>query len=104
MLIVLTTTPDKAEAETLARKIIEVRLAACVQISPPVTSFYIWENALQESSEHLLLIKTLPAKFEALKDFIQANHSYETPEIAALAAEKVSEDYLNWIKSFVLNS
>jgi periplasmic divalent cation tolerance protein len=66
-------------------------------------SFYFWENEIQVDSEHLLLIKTLPEKFDELKDFIQANHSYSVPEIVALAAEKVSESYLGWIKDYLLN-
>jgi len=101
MLVVLTTTPNAEEAETLARKIVEARLAACVQVLPPMKSFYFWENEIQIDAEHLLLIKTLPEKFDALKDFIQANHSYSVPEIVALAAEKVSENYLSWIKDYL---
>ncbi len=99
--VVLTTAPNSEEAERLAREIVNARLAACVQILPQITSFYFWENAVQKDSEHLLLIKTLPAKFDELKVFIQANHSYEVPEIVALSAEKVSESYLNWIKENV---
>lgn len=101
MLIVLTTTSDKAAAESLAQKIIEAKLAACVQISSPITSFYVWENALQKDSEYQLFIKTLPEKFDELRDFIQSNHSYETPEVVAISAEKVSEDYLNWVKESI---
>lgn len=101
MLIVLTTTPDKTEAETLAKNIIEAKLAACVQISSPVVSYYVWENALQIDSEYQLFIKTLSEKFEELKNFIQANHSYETPEIIAIQADKVSENYLNWAKNYI---
>lgn len=103
MIIVLTTTPNEEEAENLARKIIEARLAACVQILPPMTSYYFWENAVQKEAEHLLLIKTLPEKFDDLQAFIQANHSYEIPEIVALAAEKVSVNYLNWMKDYLEN-
>ncbi len=98
MYIVLTTTPDIEEAERLARKIIAEKLAACVQILPQIKSFYFWEGKIQIDSEHLLLIKTLPEKFAALEKFIQTNHSYETPEIVALSAEKVSENYLEWMK------
>jgi periplasmic divalent cation tolerance protein len=98
MLVVLTTTPNAEEAETLARKIVEAKLAACVQVLPPVKSFYFWKNEIQADSEHLLLIKTLPEKFDELKDFIQTNHSYSVPEIVALPAEKVSESYLGWMK------
>lgn len=98
MLIILTTMPNIEEAESLAKKIVETKLAACVQILPAVKSFYVWENELQENSEHLLLIKTLEAKFEELEQFIKTNHSYEIPEIVAISAEKVSGNYLSWVQ------
>jgi len=101
MIVILTTSPTIEEAEVLARKIIEAKLAACVQVVPQVTSFYFWETEVIKDSEQLLLIKTLPEKFDRLKDFIQKNHSYDVPEIVALAAEKVSENYLNWIKDSI---
>jgi periplasmic divalent cation tolerance protein len=101
MLIVLTTTPNAEEAEALARKIVEARLGACVQILPPMKSFYFWENEIQVDAEHLLLIKTLPEKYDELKDFIEAQHSYSVPEIVALAADKVSESYLGWMKDYL---
>ena len=98
MLIVLTTTPNIAEAETLAEKIIEARLAACVQILPQMTSVYVWDGKLQKEPEHLLLIKTLAEKFDELSAFITANHSYAVPEIVAIDPERVSGPYLNWLK------
>ena len=98
MLVVLTTTPNHDEAERLAHSIVEFRLAACVQILPQMTSVYFWEGKIQRESEHLLLIKTLEEKFEELSAFIQENHSYEVPEIVAIGAEKVSGDYLKWIR------
>lgn len=98
MLIVFTTTPNSEEAETLAKKIVEAKLAACVQVLPPMKSFYFWEGEVQNEAEHLLLIKTLPEKYSILESFIQGNHSYEVPEIVAVTAEKVSLDYLSWIK------
>ena len=104
MLVVLTTAPDIEEAESLAEKILEARLSACVQVLPRMTSFYWWKGTVQKDSEHLLLIKTLPEKFDELRDFIQSHHSYEVPEIVALAAEKVSDSYLGWIKDSVLDS
>lgn len=97
MIIVLTTTPNVKEAEELARKIVEEKLAACVQILPEITSFYLWENKINKDSEHLLLIKTLPEKFPALETFIQTNHSYSVPEIVALPSSEVSKNYLNWM-------
>ena len=103
MLIVLTTIPNAEEAAGLARKIVAARLAACVQILPPMTSIYFWENSIQQETEPLLLIKTLPEKFQELEGFIQKNHSYEVPEIVALPAEKVSGSYLKWIKDYLSN-
>lgn len=101
MLIVMTTVPDDLSGEDLAHRIITARLAACVQVLPPMKSFYFWEDAVQTESEYLLLIKTLPEKFEELERFIQANHSYDVPEIVALTAEKVSAGYLGWMKNYL---
>ena len=96
MLIVVTTTPDLEEAEDLAQKIVEAKLAACVQVLPQMNSVYFWKGEIQNEAEHLLLIKTLPEKYDKLEKFIQIHHSYEVPEIIALSAEKISESYLNW--------
>ena len=103
MLVVMTTTPDKAEAEKLAGSIIEEKLAACVQILPTMTSVYFWEGKVQTAPEHLLLIKTLEEKFDELNEFIRANHSYDVPEIVAIDADKVSDSYLRWLKNYVGN-
>ena len=102
-IVVLTTVSNDVEAEALARKIIKAKLAACVQILPPMRSVYFWENAIQVDSEHLLLIKTLHEKFDELKSFLQANHSYDTPEIIALKTSVVAQNYLNWMKNYLKN-
>jgi periplasmic divalent cation tolerance protein len=101
MLIVFTTTPTNEEAEDLAKKIVEAKLAACVQVLPPMKSFYFWQGEVQNDSEHLLLIKTLAEKYTELEDFINANHSYDVPEIVAMKSEKVSENYLNWLNDYL---
>jgi periplasmic divalent cation tolerance protein len=101
MIIVLTTTPDLPVAEDLARRIIFAHLAACVQILPPMKSYYFWKGEVQTDSEHLLLIKTLEEKFDDLEKFIQENHPYEVPEIVAISAGKVSDSYLGWMKDFL---
>src|SRR5438132_10900065 len=101
MLIVLTTTPNSDESESLAEKIIAAKLAACVQILPQMTSVYFWEGKVQKESEHLLLIKTLPEKWDELQEFIKGNHSYSVPEIVAIKADKVSDGYLGWMKDYL---
>ena len=101
VLIVLTTTPTVEDADRLARRIVEAKLAACVQVLPKMTSVYLWEGEIQTDPEHLLLIKTLEEKFDELSEFISKNHSYDVPEIVAIGAEKVSQSYLNWLQESV---
>lgn len=99
----MTTVPNITEAEELAEKIIESKLAACVQILPQMMSVYIWEGKVQKENEHLMLIKTLPEKWEELLGFITANHSYDVPEIAAIDGVKTSEAYLTWLETNLLS-
>src|SRR5437773_7333633 len=101
MLIVLTTTPNIDEAEGLAEKLVAAKLAACVQILPQMTSVYFWEGKVQKEPEYLMLIKTLPEKWDGLRDFITANHSYSVPEIVTVKADKVSDGYLAWMTDYL---
>jgi len=101
VLIILTTTSSTDEAESLANGLVESRLAACVQIMPKMTSVYAWEAQVEKESEHLLLIKTLPEKYEVVEKYILDHHSYETPEIVAIDAEKVSVGYLKWLTDYL---
>jgi periplasmic divalent cation tolerance protein len=101
MIIVLTTIPSDVEAGSLAEKLVREKLAACVQILPKMTSVYFWEGEIRSEAEHLLLIKTLLEKYDELEAFIKANHSYDVPEIVAIPSERVSEEYLDWIKEYL---
>lgn len=98
MIIVLTTVSNLAEGESLSRKIVDANLAACVQILPPMTSVYVWEGQVQKEQENLLLIKTLPEKYDELERFITENHSYDVPEIIAIEAATAAKPYLFWLQ------
>lgn len=99
--IVLTTTSDRGEAERLARGLVEGRLAACVQILAPMTSVYFWEGNIQKEDEHLLLIKTVTTRYNEVEKYILDRHSYDTPEIVAIKAERVAPGYLKWLTDYV---
>jgi periplasmic divalent cation tolerance protein len=101
MLIVLTTVPTLEEAETLARGIVEAKLAACVQILPGMTSVYVWEGKVQKQNEHLLLLKTTNEKYAEVEKFITENHSYDVPEIVAVESTNVAEPYRKWVEEVV---
>ncbi len=98
-IVVLTTCSSEEEAGRLARLCVGERLAACVQILPPMRSVYRWRGALEESEERLLLIKTRRGLFEALCRRLRAAHSYEVPEILALPVVDGSADYLLWMEA-----
>ena len=101
MLVVLTTTPGQSEGAELAEKLVESKLAACVQIVPQITSVYFWEGEIQKENEQLLLIKTTEERYPALEQFIKENHSYDLPEIVAVRSENVSEMYRAWLESYL---
>jgi periplasmic divalent cation tolerance protein len=94
--LVITTCGDRAEAERLARRLVETRLAACVQMHP-IESVYIWEGATQSAQEILLLCKIKHADFSDVEAAIRAAHSYATPEIVEVAIEQGAASYLSWI-------
>lgn len=101
IVVVMTTIADEAAAERLADALVERKLAACVQILPPMKSVYVWEGKVQRETEHLLLIKTLATKYDDVERFIQENHPYDTPEVVAIAAETFSKAYFEWVKESV---
>lgn len=100
-LLVLCTCANRAEADRLARTLVEEQLAACVNILPGIRSIYRWEGAVEEAEEVLLLIKTTEAGFPRLRDRIFALHRYETPEVIALPISEGSGNYLAWLQSQV---
>lgn len=101
MIVVLTTTPNSEEAESLAEKLVAERLAACVQVLPQMRSFYFWQGEVKRENEFLLLIKTADEKYEALEKFIRNNHSYSVPQIVAIKAERAFDQYVEWINGYI---
>ena len=93
--LLLCTAGTRDEAETIARALIEEKLAACVQLSG-IESWYRWEGAVEHSPEWRLHIKTAPLLARTVEARIKTLHSYDLPEIVALPIEG-SADYLRWI-------
>ncbi|MGH9280104.1 MAG: divalent-cation tolerance protein CutA [Acidimicrobiales bacterium] len=96
--LVMTTTDSPDEAESLARSLVEARLAACVQLTP-IVSHYVWEGTPTRAAETLLLAKTRADRVADITRFIEEHHSYDTPEVVALPIESGSAAYLRWIDS-----
>ncbi len=97
VVIVLTTLPADADPTTLARQLIEERLAACVNALPVMMSIYRWEGAIQEDRERQLVIKTSAARLDALRERLHALHPYQVPEFIVLRPAGVSDRYARWL-------
>jgi len=100
-LVVFCTCQDQAQAHLVAEALIEARLAACVNILSPLQSIYRWQGKVERAEETLLLIKTTPERFIALRERIAELHSYETPEIIAVPVADGSQKYLSWLREQV---
>lgn len=94
---VLTTAGSKEEAGAIAAALIERRLAACVQISGPVTSIYRWQGEIENAQEWHCLAKTAASHWDAVEAAIRALHPYDEPEIIATPIVAGSAGYLRWI-------
>ncbi|MGP3926961.1 divalent-cation tolerance protein CutA [Streptomyces sp. 8N616] len=93
----MTTTDSAEKAETLARGAVHARVAACAQITAPITSVYRWEGAIETGQEWQVLFKTSAERYRELEAYIEGTHAYETPEIIATPIVAGSADYLAWV-------
>jgi periplasmic divalent cation tolerance protein len=97
-IVVFITTRDDDEAATLARALVQERLAACVNIVRNVRSIYLWQGKLEDDSEVLMIVKTQHKLFESLYAKVKELHSYDLPEVIGIPITTGSEDYLRWIQ------
>jgi periplasmic divalent cation tolerance protein len=98
--IQIQTTSDQRETlETIAKQLIENKLAACVQISSPISSFFRWKDKVDSAVEFVAAIKTRAQLFDAVAAVIGQHHNYELPQIIAVPIVHVSDDFADWIRS-----
>jgi periplasmic divalent cation tolerance protein len=95
--IVLTTFPVDRDVEPFAKALVEERLAACVNVLPPMRSIYTWQGALEAADERQLLIKTTIDRVRALETRIKALHPYDVPEFVVIPIAEGSHEYLSWL-------
>ena len=100
-IVVLCTCPEGDAAGDIARTLVEDGLAACVNRLPGVVSYFHWEGRVEEERETLLLIKSTPARLEALSARIRTLHPYELPEVVAVPVSGGLAAYLDWVRSSV---
>jgi periplasmic divalent cation tolerance protein len=97
--IVLTTLPRDHDSSALARTLVNERLVACVNLLPPMRSVYSWRNAVEETDEQQVVMKTTRSQVRALEARIKALHPYEVPEFVVIPIIDGSSDYLAWLSA-----
>lgn len=98
-IVVLSTAASAEEAEKIARRLVEERLAACVSVIREIRSFYRWQGKIEDAAEWLLVIKSSRERFDALRTAVEKLHSYDVPEVIALPVVEGARNYLNWLGS-----
>ena len=96
-MIVLTTLPADGDAEGFASQLVEERLAACVNILPPMRSVYRWKGSVERADERQVVIKTTAPRIAALEARVRALHPYDLPEFVVIPIVQGSAGYLAWL-------
>lgn len=96
--LIMTACPNQEVAADLAKKLVQERLAACVNIVPGVYSVYRWQDAIEETREVLLLIKSTKANYAALESLIHKIHPYQVPEVLAIPIDQAAPNYAAWLQ------
>ena len=94
---IFTTTESRDDAEMISRKVVEKRLAACVQVLGPITSTYWWQDEIETAEEWQCVIKSRQTLYEALEEAILQAHPYDVPEILAIPVTAGYKGYLKWL-------
>lgn len=96
-IVVLSTCSTAEEAERIARRLVDKRLAACVNVIAGARSIYRWRGAVEDAPESILIIKSRRDLFDALRAEVEKAHSYEIPEVIAVSIVDGSAGYLSWL-------
>ncbi|KKM14798.1 MAG: Divalent-cation tolerance protein CutA [Candidatus Anoxychlamydiales bacterium] len=100
MILIYVVCKDAIEAKNIGKKILKKKLIACVNILDGMKSMYFWPpggDKIEESSETILLVKTIKEKFSEINEEIHKMHSYELPCIFSIKVDEVDSKYQKWL-------
>jgi periplasmic divalent cation tolerance protein len=95
---VYATFADAAEAERIARLLVEERLAACANILGPCRSIYRWQGQVEEAGEVPAIFKTRAGVAQRLIDRLAELHSYELPAAVVWPIASAGPGYVDWVR------
>lgn len=98
IVLVLTTFPEDFDADSLARELLEARLAACINVLPAQTSVYRWKGAIETARERQMVIKTISTRIGELRFTLRAKHPYDLPEFLVVPVTSGDPAYMDWVR------
>ena len=99
MYLLYITFPNKEEALNLAHLLVEEKIIACANVYDNVTSIYHLGDKTVEEPECTMIAKTKDALIDSAIYAIKKRHSYDTPCIVAIKADKADQEFLKWVES-----
>ncbi len=96
---VSTAVDSKERANKIARRLLDERVASCVQVLGPIQSKYWWRGRIERAREWICFIKARTDDYWRIEAFIKKVHPYDVPEILAFPVLHGNADYLNWIRN-----
>lgn len=99
---VQTTVDCPTKANELAQLLLAKRLAACVQISSPVNSCYVWNGEVRQQQEYVLAVKTIQAAWPELVDLLSDAHPYDEPQMIALPIVEATATFATWVEQQIV--
>lgn len=86
------------EARRIGRRMVEDRLAACVNILAPCHSIYRWQGEIEEAAEVPAIFKAHATMAPELVRRIAALHSYDVPAAVVWPVADLPDNYRAWIE------
>lgn len=95
------TAKDVEEAKRLARKLLESRLVACVNVFSGVYSSFWWQDRIEQTEEAVIIAKSLETHRDSICELVKESHSYECPCVVFFQMDGGNQPYLDWIRNEV---
>lgn len=97
--LVYSTWPDADSAETAARAVVAMKLAACANILPGAVSIFEWEGKTMRDPECIMLLKTTEAAARKLVEALVRQHPYDTPAVSVVPLERALSHgpFMDWL-------
>jgi periplasmic divalent cation tolerance protein len=95
--MIYVTASSREEAESIGKRLVSMRLAACANVFDEVNFFYRWEGKEESTGGAVLILKTREDLFGKVEEEVKKLHSYSCPCILAIPVIRANGEYTDWI-------